>query len=89
MGGIKEKLLAARRSGIQNIIFPGSNKKDYDELNGMPSDRGLQDSSSSARGSSYISKMPRFERILICNTSIGHLRLDLASEHDASVCFAM
>ena len=34
MGGIKEKLLAARRSGIQNIIFPGSNKKDYDELNG-------------------------------------------------------
>ncbi len=36
VGGIKEKLLAARRSGIQNIIFPGSNRKDYDELNGPP-----------------------------------------------------
>lgn len=34
VGGIKEKLLAARRCGIQNIIFPGSNRKDYEELNG-------------------------------------------------------
>ena len=34
VGGIKEKLLAARRCGIQNIIFPGSNRKDFDELNG-------------------------------------------------------
>eukprot|EP00191_Tetraselmis_sp_GSL018_P003625 CAMPEP_0177620688 /NCGR_PEP_ID=MMETSP0419_2-20121207/27087_1 /TAXON_ID=582737 /ORGANISM="Tetraselmis sp., Strain GSL018" /LENGTH=860 /DNA_ID=CAMNT_0019120359 /DNA_START=394 /DNA_END=2976 /DNA_ORIENTATION=+ len=32
IGGVKEKVLAARRSHIQNIIFPDANKKDWDEL---------------------------------------------------------
>lgn len=36
VGGIKEKLLAARRSGVTNIIFPQANKQDFDELTGMP-----------------------------------------------------
>ena len=32
VGGIKEKTIAARRSGVKTIIFTQGNKKDYDEL---------------------------------------------------------
>ncbi|KNC52765.1 ATP-dependent protease La [Thecamonas trahens ATCC 50062] len=32
IGGVKEKALAARRSGVSNIIFPKANEKDWDEL---------------------------------------------------------
>lgn len=46
VGGIKEKLLAARRSGIQNIIFPGSNRKDFEELTGKLQTPGAMQASS-------------------------------------------
>lgn len=32
VGGIKEKLIAARRSGVKVLIFPKDNTRDYDEL---------------------------------------------------------
>lgn len=32
IGGVKEKLVAARRSGVKVIIFPKDNIRDYDEL---------------------------------------------------------
>ncbi|MCH2175212.1 MAG: endopeptidase La [Lentisphaeria bacterium] len=32
IGGVKEKLLAAKRNKVKNIIFPAENKKDVDEL---------------------------------------------------------
>jgi len=32
IGGLKEKLLAARRAGIKNVILPQENKKDLDEI---------------------------------------------------------
>jgi ATP-dependent Lon protease len=32
IGGVKEKTIAARRSGIRTIIFPDGNKKDFEEL---------------------------------------------------------
>ncbi len=32
IGGVKEKLVAARRSGLKTIIFPKDNIRDYDEL---------------------------------------------------------
>jgi len=32
IGGLKEKVIAARRTGCKFLIFPESNKKDYDEL---------------------------------------------------------
>jgi ATP-dependent Lon protease len=32
IGGVKEKLVAARRSGLKTIIFPKDNVRDYDEL---------------------------------------------------------
>lgn len=32
VGGIKEKILAARRSGIKEIILPSENKKDIEEI---------------------------------------------------------
>jgi Lon-like ATP-dependent protease len=32
IGGVKEKVLAARRSGVKTVIFPQANQKDYDEL---------------------------------------------------------
>ena len=32
IGGVKEKTIAARRSGVTTIIFPRGNKKDYEEL---------------------------------------------------------
>jgi len=32
VGGIKEKILAARRTGADVIILPAANRRDYDEL---------------------------------------------------------
>ncbi|HEY5260022.1 MAG TPA: S16 family serine protease, partial [Rhabdochlamydiaceae bacterium] len=32
IGGLKEKLIAARRSGAKVLIFPKDNQRDYDEL---------------------------------------------------------
>ena len=32
VGGIKEKTMAARRSGVTCLIFPKNNKRDFDEL---------------------------------------------------------
>ncbi len=32
VGGIREKLIAARRSGLKILIFPKDNQRDYDEL---------------------------------------------------------
>jgi len=32
IGGVKEKVIAARRSRVFELIFPQANKKDYDEL---------------------------------------------------------
>src|SRR5204862_4086996 len=32
IGGVKEKILAAKRAGINEIILPAKNKKDIDEI---------------------------------------------------------
>lgn len=32
VGGIKEKIIAAKRSGVTAVILPSENKKDYDDL---------------------------------------------------------
>jgi ATP-dependent Lon protease len=32
IGGVKEKTIAARRSGIRTLIFPDGNRKDFEEL---------------------------------------------------------
>ena len=32
VGGIKEKTIAARRSGINLLILPAENQKDFDDL---------------------------------------------------------
>jgi ATP-dependent Lon protease len=32
IGGVKEKVIAARRAGCKSLIFPEANQKDYDEL---------------------------------------------------------
>ncbi|KAG1661222.1 hypothetical protein FOA52_008267 [Chlamydomonas sp. UWO 241] len=32
IGGVKEKVLAAKRSGVKTIIFPEANRRDFDEL---------------------------------------------------------
>ncbi|KAK9098115.1 hypothetical protein Syun_025160 [Stephania yunnanensis] len=32
IGGVKEKSIAARRSGVKTIIFPSANRRDFDEL---------------------------------------------------------
>ena len=32
IGGVKEKTIAARRSGIKTVIFPEGNRKDFEEL---------------------------------------------------------
>jgi len=32
IGGLKEKAIAARRSGLKILVFPEDNRKDYDEL---------------------------------------------------------
>ena len=32
IGGVKEKTIAARRSGVTTILFPEGNKKDWDGL---------------------------------------------------------
>jgi ATP-dependent Lon protease len=32
IGGVKEKVIAARRAGLKTLIFPETNRKDVDEL---------------------------------------------------------
>lgn len=32
VGGIKEKVIAAKRAGVNTVILPGDNRKDYDDL---------------------------------------------------------
>lgn len=32
VGGIKEKVMAARRAGITEIVLPAANKRDFDEI---------------------------------------------------------
>lgn len=32
IGGVREKVLAAKRAGVTNIIFPKANEEDYDDL---------------------------------------------------------
>jgi len=32
IGGLKEKLIAARRSGVKILVFPKENQRDFDEL---------------------------------------------------------
>jgi len=32
VGGIKEKTIAAKRSGVLHLVFPSANRKDYEEL---------------------------------------------------------
>ena len=32
IGGVKEKVIAARRVGCKSLIFPEANRKDFDEL---------------------------------------------------------
>lgn len=32
IGGVKEKVIAARRAGLKTLIFPEGNRKDYEEL---------------------------------------------------------
>jgi ATP-dependent Lon protease len=42
IGGLKEKLLAARRAGIKNVIIPKENKKDLEEVRKeIPSDLNI------------------------------------------------
>jgi ATP-dependent Lon protease len=32
VGGIKEKIMAARRAGICTIVLPAANRRDFDEI---------------------------------------------------------
>lgn len=36
IGGVKEKTIAARRSGVKTLIFPKANQHDFEELSGQP-----------------------------------------------------
>ena len=35
IGGVKEKAIAARRSGVKTLIFPKANQHDFEELSGQ------------------------------------------------------
>jgi ATP-dependent Lon protease len=32
IGGVREKLVAAKRSGLTRVLLPAANERDYDEL---------------------------------------------------------
>jgi len=32
IGGVREKLVAAKRSGLTHVLLPAANERDYDEL---------------------------------------------------------
>ena len=32
VGGIREKVIAAKRAGVKEIILPADNERDYDEI---------------------------------------------------------
>ena len=35
VGGIKEKVIAAKRAGVDTVILPADNRKDFDDLPAM------------------------------------------------------
>ena len=35
VGGIKEKVIAAKRAGVTTVILPADNRKDFDELSDL------------------------------------------------------
>ena len=35
VGGIKEKVIAAKRAGVTTVILPGDNRKDFDDLSDL------------------------------------------------------
>ena len=80
IGGVKEKALAARRSGITTLIFPAGNKRDWDELSGEatdPSHASHCGASAPAHGRKCLTLLqPRLQRILpalqrLCSLRIG------------------
>jgi ATP-dependent Lon protease len=38
IGGVREKLVAAKRSGLTRVLLPAANERDYDELPGLVKD---------------------------------------------------
>eukprot|EP00096_Caligus_rogercresseyi_P009005 TRINITY_DN2976_c0_g1_i1.p1 TRINITY_DN2976_c0_g1~~TRINITY_DN2976_c0_g1_i1.p1 ORF type:complete len:891 (+),score=307.53 TRINITY_DN2976_c0_g1_i1:50-2722(+) len=38
VGGIKEKVIAAKRSGVTSVLLPGDNRKDFEDLLGVVKD---------------------------------------------------
>ncbi|HSY75666.1 MAG TPA: endopeptidase La, partial [Bacteroidia bacterium] len=70
VGGIKEKILAAKRAGIKEIILPAANKRDIDDIN----QKYLKDLKFV-----YVSKMSEvLDYALLAETVKNPLKLELA-----------
>ena len=63
IGGLKEKILAAKRAGIQTVILPRRNKKDLAEV---PKEANMN--------FAFVTKAPDVLKITFAKTNIGDRR---------------
>lgn len=65
IGGVKEKAIAARRSGVKTLIFPKANQHDFEELSGQ-----LHPSMHGDRHSGVTCGLPSWKLLCLCSALV-------------------
>jgi hypothetical protein len=88
VGGIKEKVMAARRSAVRTLVLPAGNRKDYDELpahlrDGMDVHFAAEYADVAAVAFGYPADLPDRERERLHDSHPSHMTHDEGSAGNA------